>query len=114
MILISDTQEGSINDLNSPGIIRNDNNAKCFLSLSLSLAHDESDEMGKMAKEIIDYIHVNYPEVGVQYFNFKDGIYTMDLGDFVYTHPFMTEVPLNKECVIESLYKIKTKKAIET
>lgn len=110
MLYIREEKEPiTTNEVDSPALSKTDYCAKCFLALSLTLANDEPNEMKIKAKEIINYLHEQYPEVGIQFFNFKDGKYSIELQDFFYAHPFITETPLNKECIEETINVIKTK-----
>lgn len=89
---------------------KSDSFGKCFLSFALILKEEDPEEMGAKAKEISEYIKERYPDVDLQFFNFKDGMYSFEYRSNAISYPFIDGTPIDKECIFESILELQKRK----
>ena len=89
-------------------LIKRDSLSLSFLSLSLILKEKDPEEMKKKAKEIIDLVKEKYPEVGLEFYNFRDDTYTVERIESLCSYPQVAHVPHDKECIVETIQEMQT------
>ena len=85
-----------------------------FLACSIFLYRNEDNRMQEIANEIYNYVHEKFKEVDIEYLNYKNNKYNVELGNFDYTHPFIRKTPFEKDILIEALQEIIKRKEFQS